>query len=233
MADTPEDDEKPSPAVIPTPLTTAAQVAGVARETLWSNPTSPLQVAGLARETLMSGVGLFGRISARSFAQGQATASLATVSLNGRILATSRSAQALNLLGLLAGRIEATSAMSTSYFLPLYLAGSIRGTSQLNIGLLLRLAARIGTMSAAASRNLARLLNLSGGRIVSQSRAALFQLPLPFSIGGTIGAKARMQLYDPLHTDPLPLAGRIGAISYARLATPFGQSSAAVTLILG
>jgi hypothetical protein len=232
MADPPED-EKPSPAVTPTPLTTAAQVAGVARETLWSNPHSPLQVAGLARETLMSGVGLFGTITARSFAQGQATASLATVSLNGRIFAAARSAQALTLLGLLAGRIEATSAMSTSYFAPLYLAGSIRGTSQLNIGLLLRLAARIGTMSSAASRNLARLLNLSGGRVAAQSRAALFQLPLPFSIGGTIAAKARMQLYDPLHTAPLALAGRIGAASYARLRTPFGQASTAVTLILG
>jgi hypothetical protein len=36
-----------------------------------------------------------------------------------------------------------------------------------------------------------------------------------------------------LHTDHLALAGHIGAISYARLATPFGQSSTAVTLILG
>src|ERR1700751_3797010 len=136
MAGTPEGEE-PAPPGTPMPLTNAGQVAAVARETLWSNPHSPLQVAGLARETLKSGVGLFGTITARSFAQGQATASLATVSLNGRIFATSRSAQALTLLGLLAGRIEATSAMSTGYFAPLYLAGSIRGTSQLNIGLLL------------------------------------------------------------------------------------------------
>jgi hypothetical protein len=232
MAGEPED-EKPSPAVIPTPLTTAAQVAGVARETLWSNPTSPLQVAGLARETLMSGVGLFGRITSRSFGQGQATASLATVSLNGRILATSRSAQALTLIGVLAGRIEATSALSTGYVAPLYLAGSIRANAQLNMGLLLRVAGRIAAMSSGQARNLARFLTLPGGRIAAQSRAALFQLPLPFSVSGRIAAKSRMQLYDPLHTDPLPLAGRIEATSYARLRTPFGQASTAVTLILG
>jgi len=231
MVDEPED-EKPAPADTPTPFTTAGQLAGVVRETLWSNPTSPLRVAGVVREALISGFGLSGTIGARSSAQGFANTSLATVTLTGRIQATSQLTTSSVFVIALAGRIKATASLNTAYVAPQNLAGRIGGQSSLNMGLSIRLYGMIGTQSAAQSRNLSKTLALSGGRITASSTVRMLPLPTPLSIAGRVTAQSKARLTDPYHVDGLSIAGRIGATSAARLWFG-GRFSEFVTLNLG
>jgi len=229
MADEPD---KPAPADAPTPFTTAAELAGLARETLWSNASATLRVAGVVREALISGFGLSGTISAKSSAQGLATSGLTTVSLTGRIQATSQITTSSVFVISLAGRIKATSELNTAYVAPQNLAGRIGAQSALNMGLSIRLFGRIWAMSEAQSRSLTGTLTLPGGRITASSTARMLPLPAPLSIAGRVTTQSKMALRDPYHVDGLSIAGRIGATSSARLWTG-ARFSQFVTLNLG
>jgi hypothetical protein len=89
-------------------LTTAGQLAGIAREALVAN-TGQANLAGIVREALLAGVGLAGRIGAQSSAQGSVTTTFMGVVFGGRIATTAR-ARASAILSLnLAGRISAKS----------------------------------------------------------------------------------------------------------------------------
>src|SRR4051812_1315206 len=72
MPDDPPPDQ-PTAADAPAVLTTAANVGGVARETLFST-TGQGRFGGLVREILISGIGLGGTIAAKS--SGRASASI-------------------------------------------------------------------------------------------------------------------------------------------------------------
>jgi hypothetical protein len=106
-------------------LTTAGQLAGIAREALVAD-TGQAKLAGLVREALIAGVGLAGRVGARSSAQGSVTTTFAGVVFAGTIATQARAKLvgqfALNVDGRIAARSSAT-----SYFLThITLGGSIK-----------------------------------------------------------------------------------------------------------
>jgi hypothetical protein len=101
----PDDSEQQSGS--PGLLTTAGQLAGIAREALVAD-TGAAKLAGLVREALIAGVGLAGRISAKSSAQGSVTTVFTGVTLSGTIAAMARMRAAAVFPLSLAGRITTT-----------------------------------------------------------------------------------------------------------------------------
>jgi hypothetical protein len=129
MPDEPPPPDQPASADAPAVLTTAANVSGLARETLFST-TGRANVGGLVREILISGIGLGGTIAAKS--SGRAAASILStgVTLAGTIVAQSKSRGATSLSIALAGRIQARASARLAQlpdFVPL--AGRIRASS--------------------------------------------------------------------------------------------------------
>ena len=100
---------------------TDARLAGVARETLASDPTAQLKLAGVAREALISGTGLGGTSrGGGGAARGELTLSLAGVTLSGHIAGTSSARYQplalVQLSGRIGGRGQAAASMPFAWF---------------------------------------------------------------------------------------------------------------------
>jgi hypothetical protein len=156
------DEPPPTSADAPAVLTTAANVSGVARETLFSI-TGRANVGGLVREILISGIGLGGTIAAKS--SGRASASILStgVTLAGTIQAQSKARGATSLSIALAGRIQARASARVAQ-LPNFVP----------------LAGRISTKSSAQLADLSKRVVQGRASAMSRARATLaLQYPGP------------------------------------------------------
>lgn len=133
MPDDPLPPDQATAADAPQELTTAANVAGVARETLFS-ATGEGRLGAIVREALISGIGLGGRISAKSSGRASASILATGVTLSGTISAQSKARATASLSIALAGRIGAASSARVAQ-LPNFvsLSGRISATSSAQI----------------------------------------------------------------------------------------------------
>jgi hypothetical protein len=135
-------------------LTTAGQLAGIAREALVAS-TGAANLAGLVREALLAGIGLAGRIGARSSAQGSVATVFTGVTLAGTTAAMARMRAAAVFPLNLAGRITTTARPIA--FIPQHIT----------------IAARITTKASARMLRLGQLAITGSIKAQSEARGAV------------------------------------------------------------
>jgi hypothetical protein len=152
MPSDPPPDDPQQQAGTPTPLTTAAQLGGVAREALISS-TGSAQLGGLVREALISGMGLAGTASAKSGARSPAL----TLTATGAVLS---------------GTAKAKSIGRASIAVSVQLSGKLAAQSAARIGQLPTFVALAGHARGKSSGQLADLsLRILQGRALTMSRS--------------------------------------------------------------